>query len=354
MEDKVSRRGVLKAGIGAAGIAAAAMIPNIAKGETKKKAKYKWRMQCHWPPGLVYYPLFYEGFCNRVREASDGEIDITPLPPGAIVPTKDVFEAVGRGLFECAFLWPAYWVGKVPVAGHFNGQLFTWDNFEEMLLFFNEMGAMKIIQEAYAEHNLYPLFPPQATSGVTLYSKKPIRTIDDLKGYKVRSTGIPASVFKKAGATPVFFPGAELYQALQTGVCEGAHWGPVSGGWAMKFQEVCKYIVRPNLAKVSNGEVFFNINVWNKLPSDVKLLLEKCAMENSALMQAWTNYYDLIYMKKFVEEGMGEVVNLDDESIHRLTLYSMEVVEEYSKMDPKYCGKVGDLLKEFMKLTGKV
>ena len=46
---------------------------------------------------------------------------------GAIVPTKDVFEALGRGLFEISLIWPAYWIGKIPVAGHINGQLFTWE-----------------------------------------------------------------------------------------------------------------------------------------------------------------------------------------------------------------------------------
>ena len=121
---------------------------------------------------------------------------------------------------------------------------FGWENFEETLTYFYQMGGMDIIRKAYGEHGLYPL-APQAVSGITLYSKKPIKTIEDFKGLKVRSTGIVAEVFKKAGATPVFFPGEELYQALQTGVCDAAHWGSTSAGWDMRFQEVTKYIIKP-------------------------------------------------------------------------------------------------------------
>jgi TRAP-type mannitol/chloroaromatic compound transport system substrate-binding protein len=239
MERNFSRRNLLRVGLGAAALAALSTPPNALGA-----AKYKWRMQTHWPTGVGYYKPLYEGFCNLVKQASGGQIEITPLPSGAIVPTKDVFEAVGRGVFEICWSFPAYWIGKVPVAGHFNGQPFGWENFEETLTYFYQMGGMDIIRKAYGEHGLYPL-APQAVSGITLYSKKPIKTIEDFKGLKVRSTGIVAEVFKKAGATPVFFPGEELYQALQTGVCDAAHWGSTSAGWDMRFQEVTKYIIKP-------------------------------------------------------------------------------------------------------------
>ena len=123
-----------------------------------------------------------------MKAATNGELDITPLPPGAIVPTKDVFEAIGRGLFEISLIWPAYWIGKVPVAGHINGQLFTWERASEMYNYFYDMGAIDIFRQAYGDHNVRFVAPLPMT-GLALYSRKPIHTLKDFEGFKVRSTG---------------------------------------------------------------------------------------------------------------------------------------------------------------------
>ena len=131
-----------------------------------------------------------------------------------------------------------------------------------MYAYFYDMGAIEVFREAYGEHGVRFVAPLPMT-GLALYSRKPIRTLDDFKGFKVRSTGIAAQVFQKAGATPVFFPGAEIYQALQTGVCDGAHWGTVSTAWDMKFQEVTDYIVMPYLANINNGEIIMNHKKWD-------------------------------------------------------------------------------------------
>ena len=351
MAEKVSRRNVIKAGVAAAAAGAATVFPKVASAKSKKKIR--WRMQTHWPTGVGYYKDVYVKFCDRVRAATDGELDITPLPPGAIVPTKDVFEALGRGLFEISLIWPAYWIGKVPVAGHVNGQLFTWERAAEMYAYFYDMGAIEIFRQAYGEHNVRFVAPLPMT-GLALYSRKPIRTLDDFKGFKVRSTGIAAQVFQKAGATPVFFPGAEIYQALQTGVCDGAHWGTVSTAWDMKFQEVTKYIVMPYLAGINNGEIIMNQKKWDELPEDFKAIIEECAASTGIDFLRWSGYNDYIDIDKFQKEKMGELSYMDEDTVAQMRKFSIEVVDEYSKKDPKYCGKAGALLKDLLKMNGRI
>jgi TRAP-type mannitol/chloroaromatic compound transport system substrate-binding protein len=351
MAESISRRKVIKAGVAAAAAGAAAVLPKVARAASKKKIR--WRMQTHWPTGVGYYQDVYVKFCDRVRAASGGELDITPLPPGAIVPTKDVFEALGRGLFEISLIWPAYWIGKIPVAGHINGQLFTWENVAEMYAYFYDMGAIEVFREAYGEHGVRFVAPLPMT-GLALYSRKPIRTLDDFKGFKVRSTGIAAQVFQKAGATPVFFPGAEIYQALQTGVCDGAHWGTVSTAWDMKFQEVTDYIVMPYLANINNGEIIMNQKKWDELPDHLKAIVEECANSCGTDFLRWSGYNDILDINQFQEKKMGQLTQMDADTVAQLRRFSIEVVDEYSKKDPKYCAKAGDLLKDLLKMTGRI
>lgn len=351
MAETISRRKVIKAGVAAAAVGAAAVLPKVARAGSKKKIR--WRMQTHWPTGVGYYQDVYVKFCDRVRAASGGELDITPLPPGAIVPTKDVFEALGRGLFEISLIWPAYWIGKIPVAGHINGQLFTWENVAEMYAYFYDMGAIEVFREAYGEHGVRFVAPLPMT-GLALYSRKPIRTLDDFKGFKVRSTGIAAQVFQKAGATPVFFPGAEIYQALQTGVCDGAHWGTVSTAWDMKFQEVTDYIVMPYLANINNGEIIMNQKKWDELPAHLKAIVEECANSCGTDFLRWSGYNDILDINQFQEKKMGQLTQMDEDTVAQLRKFSIEVVDEYSKKDPKYCAKAGDMLKDLLKMTGRI
>ena len=352
MEKEVTRRKLLKTGAAAAIAGAASVVvkPGKAKAATKKLV---WRMQTHWPTGVGYYKPIYLGFAKRVEEASNGEIQIKALPPGAIVPTKDVLEAVGRGLFQLALLWPAYWIGKLPVAGHLNGQLFTWDSFEEMWFFMTEMGALDIIREAYAEQGVFQIGPVSA-GPLALYSKKPIVKPGDFQGLKVRSTGIPAKVFEKMGATPVYFPGSELYQALQTGVCDAAHWGGVAAAWEMKFQEVTNYIIQPNLAMQTLGEIFVNKKEWDGLPKDLQRILLDCGLATNADSNAWFRYYDFIDMDLFKSQYKGQIVTMAPETVATMRTFSLEVIDEYSKLDPKYCGRVGELMHKFLKMTGKI
>lgn len=349
MEKQISRRKLLKA----SAAAAAGAVGIMAKPAKAGSKKLVWRMQTHWSTGLGYYKPIYEGFARRVEEASNGEIQIRQLPANSIVPTKDVLEAVGRGLFQIALLWPSYWIGKMPVAGYLNGQLFTWDNFEEMWFFMTQMGALDVIRNAYAEHGVAVL-GPISCGGLTFWSKKPIVKPDDFKGFKIRSTGIPAKVFEKMGATPVYFPGSELYQALQTGVCDGAHWGGVASAWEMKFQEVTDYISEPYLASQTMGEIFMNKKVWDDLPSDIQRILLDATLATSADSNAWFRYNDYTDIEKFKADYKGQLSTLDPRSVELMRKYSMEVIDDYSKLDPKYCGVIGELMHKFMRMTGKV
>ena len=350
MAGRITRRELMKAGVATAAVGVAGMVPGKSWADRKK---LNWRMQTHWPTGVRYYKTVYEPFAERVKEASNGEINITPMPPGSIVPTGEVLTAIGRGVFQVALLWPAYWIGKLPVAGHLNGQLFTWDSFEEMWFFMKEMGALNIIREAYAEQGVQVVGPISA-GPLALYSKKPLVKPDDFRGFKVRSTGIPAAVFQKIGATPVFFPGEELYQALQTGVCDGAHWGGVVAGWEMKFQEVTNNIITPFLAQQTLGEIIINKKVWDALPADHKRILEDCCLAANADSNAWFSYNDYQCMQEFKSKYKGSIVKMDPETVTLLRKYSIEVIDDYSQKDPKYCGRVGQLMHEFLKMTGKI
>jgi len=346
-EKKASRRAFLTASTAAVAGTVLAAPPAIAQGNVT------WQMQTHWPTGNWYYEDVFVKFCNRITEATGGELTIKPIQNDGLVRTGEVLDAVRRGLLESAFIYPAYWIGRIPVASHLNGFIGTWDKHEEMAAFMYEMGAIDVIRKAYAAQGVYQA-GPVSYAGLTLYSNRPLRTSADFEGWKVRSTGPAADVFAKMGATPVSIPGAELYQGLQTGVVDGAHWGSTSTGWGMNLQEVNKYIVRPDLVGHLNGEVIVGLENWNKIGPDLQATFNEIVRATSADASAHFLYRDMTYAKQFVDEMGGELTTLDEEALANLRRYSLEVVDEYSAKDPEYCGVVGPMLHEFQKLRGLV
>ncbi len=347
----MSRRKFLSVGAGATvGAAAAIGAPAVI---ASRDTKFKWRMQTHWPRGTWYYEEIFQKMADEIKAATDGELEIETHQPGSVVSTGDTLRAVQRGTLDSAFTWPSYWIGQIPVAGHLNGNLATWESHEEMHLFFYDMGALDIIREAYAARGVYQL-GPYSSAGIALYSNRPVRTLEDFRGFNIRSTGTAARVFEKMGAAPVSIGGGELYQALQTGVVDATHWGGIAAGWGMNLQEVTDYIIRPDLVAHTNGEVIINMDKWNALGSDHKQVLDSVLRATAINSSAKFSHRDAQHMEEFVNDYDGEIIHMEDEVIEQMRVHSMAVVDEVSERDPDYSGKVGALLHEFMEITGKL
>jgi TRAP-type mannitol/chloroaromatic compound transport system substrate-binding protein len=336
-----------------AGTAGAAAGVTLAAPPVIASSKVVWRMQTHWPTGNWYYEDVFVKFCNRITEATAGELTVEPVASDTIVPTGEVLNGLRRGVLDSAFFYPAYWIGRIPVAGHLNGNIGTFEKHEEMHFFMYEMGALDIIREAYAAEGIYQA-GPVSYGGLAIYANRPLSTREDFRGFRIRSTGAAAMVFQKMGAAPVSIPGGELYQALQTGVVEGAHWGCISTGRGMNFHEVCKYVQQPDLVSHLNGEVMVALDKWNAIGDDLKAVFNEIVRSTSADASAHFLHRDYLGAKSFTENEGGTITMLDEETIVALRTASLEVVDEFSERDPQYSGAVGAMLHDFMRMTGKV
>jgi TRAP-type C4-dicarboxylate transport system substrate-binding protein len=119
--------------------------------------------------------------------------------------------------------------------------------------------------------SLGPLVPGPVTTGST----KPIRRLEDLKGLKIRALGGVVPVFKALGATPVAIPLPEVYEALQRGTIDGFTGVPYHLVAAFKFYEVTKYILNIGAGIYTAGSLYMNLDVWNKLPDDIKTIITR-------------------------------------------------------------------------------
>jgi TRAP-type C4-dicarboxylate transport system substrate-binding protein len=133
-----------------------------------------------------------------------------------------------------------------------------------------------------AEWDKYNLVFLGATGSDTydVYTKFPVKTIDDLKGRKISAPGILGQWLRGVGATPVDGALTTFYTDIQTGVSDGVV-SLATGVLPAKVYEVAPYITKVNMGVVFSGGIAINKDTWGKLPPEVQTAMREAGAEYS-------------------------------------------------------------------------
>jgi len=252
---------------------------------------YKWDLVMSWPkrfPGLGLGP---ENFAAMVNDMSGGRLVISVHGANTIVPALGVFDAVSSGSVEMGHSAAYYWSMN---AQEFNG----WINYG---------GGLALWRELYAPYNLIPF--PGGNTGVQMggWFNTEINSVADLKGLKMRIPGLGGEVFTRAGGTAVNIPGAELYNALQTGVIDATEWVGPYNDLAIGFHQIAEYYYYPGWHEAGPAlEFTVNKTAYESLPADLQKIIEVAAQ---AVNQDMLDEYQARSTTALVE--LKETYNVD-------------------------------------------
>lgn len=288
--------------------------------------------------------------CDKIREASDGRLDITYYAVNEIVPVMETWEAVGKGVTEMAYSYGAYWLGKTPLAAYSCGLAYTMRDERDFYVLLHVLGLEDVIREAYAEHNIY-LVSIAPCMQTVMQTKFPVTKVADLEGRTIRATGMIADMLTEAGASTVYFPGGEIYGALERGVVEGVVYGPLSSQYDQGFHEVTSYLLLPGLAATEADEFLVNMDAWNSLPDNLKEILVLACSEESRFHTGLYRHYSELALKDQVENWGTTVTYMPEEERAKMAAYMVKVMEKYSAEDP-YFAEATEIVKDYMRLIG--
>lgn len=237
----------------------------------------KFKMATGW----ASEPLMDVGakaFADRVNEMSGGRIQIQVYPGGALGNAVKISETVRNGIADMGHMWMGWDWGRDPTTVLFGGYAGSPDT-ERMLHWLYADGGIEL-QRQFRDEKFgvisMPLFIRPAE--VFLHSNKAVRTLDDMKGLKLRTAGAWIEMSAQMGAAPVMLPGGDVYPALERGVIDATEWGTPWENIAPGFAEVTKYLVVPGIHQpTAPYELVINKKVWNKLKPADHRLLEKVA-----------------------------------------------------------------------------
>lgn len=306
---------------------AAGSFPTPAISQNKRQ----WRMLLAWPKNLPGAGTAAQQLGKAITELSDGRLEVEVFGAGELAPAFSVFEAVREGKAEMGHSMAYYWIGKDPVFAFFAavpGGLMPGE--QNAWLYYG--GGQELWDEVYADYGLKPF--PAGTFATQMggWFLDPINSVDDLKGLKVRISGLTGEVYNRLGATTVQLPAAEIMPALQAGTVDGAEW---VGGWndlAFGFPQVAQLYYGPGPQEGgATLECTINKQAWDELPNDLKTVVaHACKSANMDMLSAYT-YHDTVNMKTLVTEHGVELKRFPDDVRDALFTTSNEVVEEVAE-----------------------
>src|ERR1051326_4397545 len=272
---EVTRRKLVQSS--AAGAIGAVAAPSLALAQNKR-----WRMVTSWPQRLPGPGMSAERVAERIKTLSGGRLQVALFAAGEVVPAFEVLDAVGSGVAEMGHTASFYWQGKQPAAGYFTTVPFGVVP-SEHVAWVDAGGGQALWDELYAPFGVKPFMG--GNTGVCMggWFRREIKSLDDVKGLKLRTLGLGGEIYRRLGATPQTTPPGEIFTSLQSGVIDGAEFVGPGSDIALGLYRVAPFYYGPGFNKPNGtGECLVSLKAWQGLDPNLQaVIVQACAAEAS-------------------------------------------------------------------------
>ncbi|AMN52398.1 MULTISPECIES: TRAP transporter substrate-binding protein DctP [Stappiaceae] len=249
--------------------ASVSVIATMAQAET-------FSIQTSFNAGDFSTQYLTETWLPKIKEMTDGRVEIQLTPNGSVVPARETPDAVAAGVLDGDFTSVNYFAGREPAYAIMGDLISGYDTPQQMIGFCKDGGGEAVMQKAAdavtgGEVQVVACGP---YSREALPARVPIRTFEDLEGKKIRSPeGLAAAVFQAAGASPVSIPFSEVYGALEKGIVDAADASAYVNNDATGLHDVAPYPLYPGIHSMPSMQFTINKAKWDALsPEDQKAL----------------------------------------------------------------------------------
>ena len=315
---KINRRNLLKASV------AVATMPAIVRS-ARAEGKIVWKVQSHWPKASGSFNDSLGVLAKELEVRTGGRFKLEMYGAGEIAKDREIYNIVRRGVVPMGTISPAYILGEAQAMGLFYGVPGTLRESWEMMHLTKNLGIEKMVNDELRPKGVVMMAEKTYPTEVVL--KKKITSVADFGSLKIRSTGTMLDYLASAGASPQKIAGPELYQALSTGVVDGAHWGAAIGALSMKLWEVAKYHMKPALG-FANDAYIVNTAALDKLPADLRLQFLSLVEERYFLRSVEYLHKEAIALTTGKTKMDVEVVRFPDDVLKKFADASKEILKK--------------------------
>ena len=322
-----------------AGAMAAALV--LAAGSASAQQKTTMRIS-HQVPPAHHLSKMLEAFAADVKSRTNGEIEVQLYGSEQLAKAGENFPSVAKGAFEAAVSVNFQWGKTIPEMSALTIPYLFTDL--ERIKKFPKSEARKFLDTELDKRGvksvawLYITRQSIFTSG-----KKPLATLDDFKGTKIRGLNpLTDKALSAIGAATSAMPGSEVYQALQSGVLD-AGLTDVSAAYSRKYYEIQKFgTVAPYFSVYFH--LYANPAWWNGLTPAQRAAVEAAAAkaEIDAIPLTEKTAEDAVAQLR--AKGMTLHLQTPAESVQWQAAMQKPVIDEFMKTAPEGGAKIVELL----------
>lgn len=315
-------------------------------GPAKPQEVVQMTLASVYPTSLTLVGEAAPRLAENIKRASGGSLVLKVYEPGALVPGLESIQAVSKGSVDTAWSSPGFFAGTDTAFNIFSTVPFGPD-MPEFLAWMYHGGGLELQNEMFAKHDIHAVIcgiqPPEASG----WFRKEIKSVDDLKGLKMRFFGLGAKVMEKLGvATQLLAPG-DIFQALQLGTIDATEFSNPSLDQKLAFYQVAKYYYFPGWhQQASLIDLFINKKKWDAMSDQHKAVIEQACGDMVRHIMAEGEATQWAAIKAMRDEQGVNVKTWPPEILAAFRKAWEEVVAEESASNPDF-KKVYDSYSQF-------
>lgn len=275
---KLSRRQALT--LAGAGMAVSTFGASISSPAIAQASPLRWRLVTSWPKNRAGPGISAKRIVDRINAMAVGRLQIDLFAAGEIVPPFAVFDAVSTGTVEMGHSASLFWQGKIPSASIFTAVPFglgptehqAWVEFRD---------GQALWDELYRPHNVRAFLAGNTGPCMGGFFRKKVETLDDLKGFRIRATGLGGEIYRRLGAVPMAVPPGDLLPAFEKGAVDAVEFLTPASDLETGLERYASYYYAPGFNKMNSASEFsISLKAWEQLSPDLQtIIMEVCRSE---------------------------------------------------------------------------
>ncbi|MDW8443400.1 MAG: ABC transporter substrate-binding protein [Acetobacteraceae bacterium] len=222
----------------------------------------------------------------RRNKATSGErLRIQFFRAGALITAAEGFAAVSQGLSRCKYANAYFWTSHSLAARYFTA-LPSRLNFQRLNGWMYDGGGLAHWREVYDRFDLVPFLSTNTGVQIIGRFRRPIETVEDLRGLKVSLSGLAGRVYQALVVDTLLLPASEIFPALERSVINAAEFVGPYLDCQLGLHRMAKFYETPGWHETAT-ELAIKTAAWNRLPNDLKAIVENACAACKVLSKAW-------------------------------------------------------------------
>lgn len=301
-----------------------------------------WRMASAYSGNLPQLGSLAKRVGRNIWEVSEGGIEIKLFEPGTLVPSGKMFDAVSSGTIDAAFSSPGSWSQKEPSL-----QLFSAVPFgpppAEYLAWMYFGGGQELLNEIYHPYGIHSVICGMIAPQASGWFRRSFTLPEDLKGLRMRASGLGAIVLQKLGVKTRSLEVADIFQAFENGEIDAAQFSMPAIDLKLGFYQLASHYYFPGWHQLSSFfDLMINKDKWDALAKAQQSQIQAVCGDNVryGLAEGESLQYDAL--KELTAKNV-KILRWPSPILNALRDAWKEVAQEQAAADDKFKAVWGSL-----------